>query len=87
MRATKVTVFVPCVCLCVYMYVCVSVRSFLPPHASIPRNIGMYVFFATRKNFYNLFTFHSRNMISYARNYGVLCDTGYRWLASKHMTS
>ena len=35
------------------MCVCVSVRSFLPPRASRPRNIGTYVFTATRKNFYN----------------------------------
>ena len=35
------------VCLCVC--VCVSVRSFLPPRASRPRNIGTYVFTATRK--------------------------------------
>ena len=34
-----------CVCVCVF----VSVRSFLPPRASRPRNIGMYVFTATRK--------------------------------------
>ena len=26
-----------------------SVRSFLPPHATKPRNIGTYVFTATRK--------------------------------------
>ena len=39
------------VCLCVC--VCVSVRSFLPPRASRPRNIGTYVLTATRKNFYN----------------------------------
>ena len=29
--------------------VCVSVRGFLPPRASRPRNIGTYVFTATRK--------------------------------------
>ena len=29
--------------------VCVSVRSFLPPRASTPRNIGTYVFTVTRK--------------------------------------
>ena len=33
----------------VCVYVCVSVRSFLPPRASRPRNIGTYVFIATRK--------------------------------------
>ena len=42
-----------CVCVCV----CVSVRSFLPPRASRPRNIGTYVFTATWKtllyNYYN----------------------------------
>ena len=32
--------------------VCVSVRSFLPPRASISRNIGTYVFTATRKTLY-----------------------------------
>ena len=32
--------------------VCVSVRSFLPLRASISRNIGMYVFTATRKTLY-----------------------------------
>ena len=40
-------------CVCV----CVSIRSFLPPHASRSRNIGTYVFTATRKtllyNYYN----------------------------------
>ena len=48
MRAARVTVVVP--------YVCVSVRSFLSPgspRASRPQNIGTYVFTATRKNFYN----------------------------------
>ena len=51
-----------CVCVCVYMRVCVhvcvcvcvcvcgSVRNFLPPHASRPRNIDTYMFTATRKN-------------------------------------
>ena len=47
MRAARVTEVVPCVC------VSVSVRSFLPPRASRPRNIGTYMFTATRKNFYN----------------------------------
>ena len=32
--------------------VCVSVRSFLPLRASISRNIGTYVFTATRKTLY-----------------------------------
>ena len=41
-------------CSCpVFVCVCVSVRSFLPPRTSRPRNIGTYVFTATRKNFYN----------------------------------
>ena len=31
---------------------CVSVRSFLPQRASISRNIGTYVFTATRKTLY-----------------------------------
>ena len=37
-----------CVCVCV----CVSVRSFLLLRASISRNIGTYVFTATRKTLY-----------------------------------
>ena len=41
------------VCVCVCMYVCVSVRSFLPPRASRPRNVSTYVFTAMWKNFYN----------------------------------
>ena len=45
-----VTVAVPRVCVCVC--VCVSVRSFLPLRASISRNIGTYVFTATRKTLY-----------------------------------
>ena len=31
------------VCVCMYMYVCPSVRSFLPPRASRPRNIRRYI--------------------------------------------
>ena len=50
-----VTVVVPRVCVCV----CVSVRSFLPPRASRPRNIGMYVFTATRRTL--LYTYYNRD--------------------------
>ena len=64
MRAARVTVVVPCVCVCVC--VCVSVRSFLPPRASRPRNIGtqrhgktfIIVIFAKNASF---------------RSYGVIC--------------
>ena len=38
-----------CMCVCLCVCVCVSVRSFLLPRASRPRNIGTYVFTATRK--------------------------------------
>ena len=38
-----------CVCVCVCVCVCLFVYSFLPPRASTPRNIGAYVFTATRK--------------------------------------
>ena len=41
-----VTVAVPRVCVCLFIY------SFLPPRASTPRNIGAYVFTATRKALY-----------------------------------
>ena len=51
-----VTVVVPRVCVCVFVRV--SVRSFLPPRASRPRNIGTYVFTATWRTllytYYNL---------------------------------
>ena len=40
------------VCVCVCVCVCVSVHSFLPPRASISRNIGTYVFTVTRKTLY-----------------------------------
>ena len=40
-----------------------SVRSFLPPRASKPRNIGTYVFTATRKIAKN----------ASFRSYGVIC--------------
>ena len=40
-------IIVTVVVLCMY----VSVRSFLPPCASRSRNIGTYVFTATRKTF------------------------------------
>ena len=43
-------------CLCV----CVSVRSFLPPRASRPRNIGTYVFTATRRTL--LYTYYNRDV-------------------------
>ena len=43
--AARVTVVVPCVCMCVF------VRSFLLPRASRPQNIGTYGFTATRKTF------------------------------------
>ena len=62
-----------CVCVCV-LCVCVymSVRSFLPPRASRPRNIGnvgTYGFTVKRKTFTILiFTKNSS-----FRNYGVVC--------------
>ena len=40
------------VCTCVCVCVCLSVRSFLPPRVSRPRNIGTYVFTATCEKFY-----------------------------------
>ena len=46
-----------CVCVRVRVRVRVPVRSFQPPHASRPQNIGTHVFTATRKTFY-LCDFH-----------------------------
>ena len=40
---------VVCVCVCLFVY------SFLPPRASTPRNIGAYVFTATRKTLYSYY--------------------------------
>ena len=57
-------------CVCV----CVCVRSFLPPRASRPRNIGTYVFTATRKTLYN----YSASFRSYGRR---------NLLASKPLTA
>ena len=52
---------------------CVSVRSFLPPRASRPRNIGSYVFTATRKTLYIVII-----IVIFAENgsfgsYGIIC--------------
>ena len=52
-RFIIVTVAVPRVCVCVC--VCLFVYSFLPPRASTPRNIGAYVFTATRKTLYSYY--------------------------------
>ena len=61
MRAVRVTVVVPCVC--------VSVRSFLPPCASRPRNIGTYVFTATRKKPFIIVIFAKNASF---RSYGII---------------
>ena len=58
------------VCLCVCVCVCVSVRSFLPPRASRPRNIGTYVFTATRKKTFIIVIFAKNASF---RSYGVIC--------------
>ena len=50
--------------------VCLSVRSILLPRASRPRNIGMYVFTVTWKNFYNC-DFFAKN--ASFRSNGVIC--------------
>ena len=65
------TVVVPRVCVCVC--VCVSVRSFLPPRASRPRNnIGTYVFTATRKTLlYIIIVIFAEN--ASFRSYSVIC--------------
>ena len=52
--------------------VCVSVHSFLPPRASIPRNKGMYVFTATRKTLlYIIIVIFAEN--ASFRSYAVIC--------------
>ena len=65
-----VTVVVPRVCVCVC--VCVSVRGFLPPRASRPRNIGTYVFTATRKTLLYIIIVIFAENASFIR-YGVIC--------------
>ena len=54
---TRAHVYV-CVCVCVCL--CVSVRSFLPPCASTPRNVGTYV----RVHHYteNSFIYYNRDL-------------------------
>ena len=68
------------------MYVVVSVRSFLPPRASRPRNIGTYVFTLARKNFYNR-DFHEKCLVqklwcnllaSYAHQLHLIPNDGYQ---------
>ena len=56
-----------CVCVCV----CVPVRSFLPPRSSRPRNIGTYVFTATRKTLlYIIIVIFAEN--ASFRSYGII---------------
>ena len=74
MHAARVTAVVPCVvggAVCVCVCVCVSVRRFLPPRASRPRNIGTYVFTATSKNNYYIIMIFAKN--AWFRSYGVIC--------------
>ena len=49
-----------CARACVSVCVCVCSYSFLPPRASTPRNIGAYVFTATRKTLY-MYSYYNRN--------------------------
>ena len=61
-----------CSCpVCVCMYVCLSIRSFLPPRASRPRNNYRYVRIHrdNETNFYNLI--FAKNALF--RSYGVIC--------------
>ena len=59
-----------CVCVCV----CLFIYSFLPPRASTPRNIGAYVFTATRKT---LYSYYNRDfllkMLRSEATAGVIC--------------
>ena len=49
-----------------------SVRGFLPPRASRPRNIGTYVFTATRKTLlYIIIVIFAKN--ASFRSYGIIC--------------
>ena len=59
-----------CVCVSVCVCVCVSVRSFLPPRTSRPRNIGSYVFSATWKKTFTIVIF-AKN--AWFRSYGIIC--------------
>ena len=54
--------------------VCVSVRSFLPLRASMSRNIGTYVFTATRKTLYiGIIIVISLKMLRSEATAGVIC--------------
>ena len=57
------------VCVSVYMCVYLSVRSFLSPRASRPRNIGTYVFTVTQER-YRILSFTKNASF---RSYGVIC--------------
>ena len=83
MRAARATVVVPCVCVYVYVFmynyvcmysVCLSVRTFLSPRASRPRNNNfnrcVYVFTVTRKKTFIIVIF-DKNASS--RSYSVIC--------------
>ena len=59
----------------------VSVRSFLPPRASRPRNIGTYVFTATRKTI--LFI----RIVILAENASFTCKLRRHLLASMPLTT
>ena len=67
-RFIIVTVAVLRVCVCLFVY------SFLPPRASTPRNIGAYVFTATRKT---LYSYYNRDfllkMLRSEATAGVIC--------------
>ena len=65
-----------CSCpMCVCMCVCVSVRSFLAPRTSKPRNIGTYVFTATRKKTFIVVIFTKNASFRSYVSKGVACET------------
>ena len=72
--ASRVTVVVLCVCMCVY------VISFLLPHASRPQNIRTYVFTATQKPFITMIFTKNASF----RNQGIICFLKYHQL---HLSS
>ena len=60
------------VCVCVCVCACTSVHSFLPPSVPRPRNIGTYMFTATRKTIlYIIIVIFAEN--ASFRSCGVIC--------------
>ena len=85
-RSVLLSLYTACGCpACYYCYIMrssrVSVRSFLPPRVSRPRNVGTYLFTATRKTI--LFII----IVILAENASFTCKQRRHLLASMPLTT